>query len=132
MTPWLQSKKGEDCLLSISQYIFNKRHVIRFEKLITYTQGNNNYLFESKFTEKTFTKQNTTIQFRAHDLHHTSHFPLQYQNIFRTKMKKMESPQLAHFEKFTIHLSFISVFLINKHKSLQTRPERPMDNTGPH
>lgn len=91
---------------------------MHFEKLMTYTQANNNYFFgvECKSTKKTFTKQNTTLQLWAHDLQHTSHFPLQYQNIFRTEMKKMESPQLAHLEKGFTQFTWIIVqvfWLIN-------------------
>lgn len=63
-------------------------------------QGNN-YFFgvEYKFTEKTFKKQNTTIQFWAHDLQHTSHFLLQYQNFFRTEWRRWSLPSLLILKK---------------------------------
>lgn len=47
---------------------------------------------------------------------------------------KIESPWLAHFKRGFTQFApvLLQLFMNNKHKSLETWPERPMDNTRPH
>lgn len=115
MTPWLQSKKGKDSLLSNSWHIFNRRlifnkRLISFEKLITYRQT---IIFSLELNvssqRKHFQNKMPLIWFWAHSFQHKFHFPLQNWNE-----EDEVSPTSSFWKRiYTIHLSLFQGFLRN-------------------